>query len=85
MSFEEFMESAENAVYDYVRVERKLKDKDDGESFEVFRVWSCGNDNSFNALFKSDIDTNYYEVAYSSETDQMRLEIYELSTIEKLK
>lgn len=81
MSFEEFMESAKKEVYEYVA--NQLEDKD--VSFEVFNVWSCGNDNSFNALFKSDIDTNYYEVAYSGETDQMRLEIYELSKIEKLK
>lgn len=80
MDFKKFIETAQKAVHDYVL--NQLEDKE--VSFEVFSIWSCGNDNSFDALFRTDIGPEYYGVSYSVETEQMRLDVYDLTHIEKL-
>lgn len=80
MDFGKFVETAQKAVHDYVL--NQLEDKD--VSFEVSNIWSCGSNDSFDALFQTDIRSELYGVSYSGKTEQMRLDVYDLTHTEKL-
>lgn len=83
MNNELFLELASKEVREYV-LGHLPKDGNISE-FEVFTMWSCGSDNDFDALLKTNLSNDmYYEVTYLGETSEMQLNVFNKIETKKL-
>ena len=78
-----FLELASKEVKEYI-LEHLPKDGNTLE-FEVFTMWSCGSENDFDALLKTNLNNDmYYEVTYLDETSEMQLNVFKKIESKKL-